>query len=365
MRIRRQVREADCAAESEVDEWSPGPSGRTTFSSKSFLSAPAISTLVLNRVRDDSPPAGLSKHEEQEMRFDDRPLFQSSMVTVGVYRCHPTHPEFWYESPASGHLMVFPRSSVRILQSGARPVVADPNVAVFYNGRQVYRREAICETGDRCEWFAFPSHVVETMIRRIAPNLPTGSESPFAFRFGLTDAATYLTQRNVYRHICRFGERANVEWIEETMLGILQRTIESAVRLLSIHPPRVSQRTNREHRELVQRARQVIAASFRSRLTLQDLADRVSSSPFHLSRLFRRFTGRSIHQYLTQLRLRTALEDLEPSNRSLTSLALNLGFSSHSHFTYAFRQHFGLTPTAWQSEDSIRTTSTVTSLAPA
>ena len=54
--------------------------------------------------------------------------------------------------------------------------------------------------------------------------------------------------------------------------------------------------------------------------------------------------GIPLHRYLTQLRLARALVEL-PHAADLTALALDLGFSSHSHFTARFRALFGLTPT--------------------
>jgi AraC-like DNA-binding protein len=51
-----------------------------------------------------------------------------------------------------------------------------------------------------------------------------------------------------------------------------------------------------------------------------------------------------LYRYLTRLRLRAALERLADGARDLTALALELGFSSHSHFADAFRREFGRTP---------------------
>jgi AraC-like DNA-binding protein len=54
-----------------------------------------------------------------------------------------------------------------------------------------------------------------------------------------------------------------------------------------------------------------------------------------------------LHQYLTQLRLAHALDAL-PSTSDLTQLALDVGFSSHSHFTSRFRRAFGTTPSRFR-----------------
>lgn len=54
--------------------------------------------------------------------------------------------------------------------------------------------------------------------------------------------------------------------------------------------------------------------------------------------------GTTIHDYLRRQRLRAALEPLAETSTDLARLALDLGFSSHSHFTGAFRREFGRTP---------------------
>jgi len=70
----------------------------------------------------------------------------------------------------------------------------------------------------------------------------------------------------------------------------------------------------------------------------------VHVSPFHLARIFQQQTGVPVHRYLTQLRLRASMERLAEGASDLTALALELGFSSHSHFTDAFRREFGKAP---------------------
>jgi AraC-like DNA-binding protein len=70
------------------------------------------------------------------------------------------------------------------------------------------------------------------------------------------------------------------------------------------------------------------------------------TSPFHLARVFRAETGFSVDAYQRSLRLRAALERLPTYADGLTTLALELGFSSHSHFTETFRREFGVSPSA-------------------
>ena len=104
--------------------------------------------------------------------------------------------------------------------------------------------------------------------------------------------------------------------------------------------------TRRAHRDLVYAARVVLAKTFREKVTLGSVARSVFSSPFHLARVFRRLTGLSLHAQLNRLRLRQALQEIADGVSDLTRLALELGFSSHSHFTHAFTQEFGESPSA-------------------
>jgi AraC-like DNA-binding protein len=111
--------------------------------------------------------------------------------------------------------------------------------------------------------------------------------------------------------------------------------------------------TRRAHRELASEARRAMGERLDERLTLESLARAVHSSPYHLSRVFRAETGWSVHGYLTQLRLAAGLDRLE-RGRPLSLAALEVGFSSHSHFTAMFRRSFGVTPSAWRDEGSKR-----------
>jgi AraC-like DNA-binding protein len=94
-------------------------------------------------------------------------------------------------------------------------------------------------------------------------------------------------------------------------------------------------------------AQVLIAGSFTERITLDGLSRTLGVSPFGLCRAFRQATGGTLHQHLTGLRLATALEQLPRYRERLTDLALDLGFSSHSHFTQAFRTYFGHAPSVF------------------
>jgi AraC family transcriptional regulator len=104
---------------------------------------------------------------------------------------------------------------------------------------------------------------------------------------------------------------------------------------------------------LIRRTKAFVEAEFANPIRLADVGRAVGASPAYLTHVFRRVEGTSLHQYLTQLRLARALVEL-PRTDDLTSLALETGFSSHSHFTRAFRRAFGVTPSQFRHASRMR-----------
>jgi AraC family transcriptional regulator len=266
-------------------------------------------------------------------------LFASATVGIGAFRCRPDHPLFRDSGPCSTYCFVFPRTSVVIQHADERPFVADPRIVTYYNQGQLYSRRAVSPEGDHGEWFALDPGVAEEVVAAVVPrHVSPGSATVFSFTHGPSDPDTYLAQRS----LCA-GLRGPVPpdplEVEETVLGLLAavapRAAEAALRPLVV---------SRRQRELVEDAKRVLAASPARRLYLADLAQALSSSVFHLCRVFKQVEGTTIHAYRLELRLRMALEPMTDRRADLTRIALDYGFSSHSHFTAAFRKYFGFPP---------------------
>jgi len=87
-----------------------------------------------------------------------------------------------------------------------------------------------------------------------------------------------------------------------------------------------------------------IEAEFARDLSLTELAEESGYSRAHFLRMFRAATGKTPHQYLRDVRLERAREQLQTGSASILEIALATGFASHSHLTRQFRQRFGTTP---------------------
>lgn len=270
-------------------------------------------------------------------------VFASPLLQIGRWRCPADHPQFHDSGPTPDALFVFPRQSVWIQHDGGRPFVADPNTVTYYNKGQPYRRQRLSEAGDHCEWYAVAPEAIAETLAAHEPGALERPETPFTFTHGPSDADSYLRQRLVFEHVSRETAPDRL-FVEEAVLSVLGAVTQLAYRQQGRAPVRTRLRDGAI--DAVEAARQVIARRYRENLSLSDIAREVETSVFHLSRVFHARTGFSLHAYRTQLRLRAALDRLAERHADLTGIALDLGFSSHSHFTETFRRTFGRTPSS-------------------
>ncbi len=272
-------------------------------------------------------------------------IFRGEQVRMGKFRARPQEPHFIDSGPARAFLVVFPRTAVRIKRAGAQTLVADPTQIVFYNEGQQYQREAIAPQGDRSDWFAFSE---EALVQAMLPFDESAADRPGRpfVRAQLPSAGgTYLEQRLLFAQAEAAGG-ADPLFVEEAALRLLGRAVGAGYRALGRVSLRPDAAARRRQDELAEAALSLLGRRFADRVSLAALASSLGVSPFHLCRVFKQRAGRTIHQHLGALRLHHGLEPLLEGPGELTALGLSLGYSSHSHFTLAFRTAFGATPSA-------------------
>jgi AraC-like DNA-binding protein len=274
-------------------------------------------------------------------------------LRAGHFAIGRDHPEFAEAGQMRRHEFVFPRTSVWIEHEGERPFIADPTVVTYYNRHQPYRRRVLSPEGDRCDWYSFDAAVVADLVGRLDPSAEDRPERPFRFRHGPTDPVAYAQQRLVAHHLDG-PEPLDLVQVEEVMLGVLARVLRRsyAARGLAV---RSTLSALAAAQDVVERVRAYALVHLDQRLTLADLAGRADCSPFQLCRAFRQATGGAVHRWLLRLRLHASLERVAEPGSDLTTVALDFGFASHSHFTAAFRRAFGLTPSELRRRARART----------
>lgn len=94
---------------------------------------------------------------------------------------------------------------------------------------------------------------------------------------------------------------------------------------------------------------ELLKEGFQENLTIGEVAAQVSVNPAHLSRVFRQFHHQAISDYLHDLRVQFACQQLADPRVALSAIATASGFADQSHFTRVFKQCTGMTPGAFRA----------------
>ena len=100
----------------------------------------------------------------------------------------------------------------------------------------------------------------------------------------------------------------------------------------------------RPHNKTVERICAYLAANYRQKFSLSEVAARFYLSPYYLSRLFKRVTGQSIVDYINNRRIEAAQKLLETTELSISAVAEQTGFASAAHFRRVFHEVMGTGP---------------------
>jgi AraC family transcriptional regulator, arabinose operon regulatory protein len=127
--------------------------------------------------------------------------------------------------------------------------------------------------------------------------------------------------------------------LEEALLLIAR---ERSFQFPSSHDPRV---------DTVQK---YLEQHYNQAISLPLLANLVSLSPWRLSHLYKEVTGQTVMEHLTRLRLRQAARLLEFTSRQVEEIAGDVGFESPFHFSRMFKRYYGVSPTQFRSSGQSR-----------
>jgi AraC-like DNA-binding protein len=104
------------------------------------------------------------------------------------------------------------------------------------------------------------------------------------------------------------------------------------------------QRQHHLNQERVQKVLVILKENLAEPPDLEELGRRVGCSHFYLSRLFTQEVGKTISVTLRDLRMERAASLLSEGRMNVTEAALEVGYSSLSHFSSAFREVIGCCP---------------------
>lgn len=139
----------------------------------------------------------------------------------------------------------------------------------------------------------------------------------------------FLSVSNLFKSDYQFGKEAATARLSS---------------LLWLIPDQIYARPN----AVFSKASAYISENYATIRSNSDLGNAIHYHPYHLNRLFRQQTGKTLHRYLLEFRLEKAASLLLETTYSVAEIAEQVGFENADHFSHCFSKLRGITPTKYR-----------------
>jgi AraC family transcriptional regulator len=260
--------------------------------------------------------------------------YRSDILSARWVACRSAHKGIGDIESSDADRLILPLRGVCVMHfSPSSEVIGEPNLGLILPAGRSYRVSHPVTEGDDCFVVEYSSESFRDVMEAVL--LSAGVSS--AGTHGLLSLPAIAARNLIW---CRLAQKiATALEVEETGLALLSYALRRS---------REQGRTQRRNSKIPRQidiAKVVLLTHPEKNWSLATLAQTLECSPFYLTRTFREFVGVPLHRYQLQTRLAKAIDLLLDSNQDLMTIAVSLGFSSHSHFTASFRQTVGFTPT--------------------
>lgn len=99
----------------------------------------------------------------------------------------------------------------------------------------------------------------------------------------------------------------------------------------------------------VQKAANYIKLNYSEKISIKEIADQLYLSPNYLSELFKKHTGKTISEYLTEYRLEKACQLLDHAEYRVGDVSGMVGIHDGRYFSNMFKKKYGMTPTEYRN----------------
>lgn len=288
---------------------------------------------------------------------DTEPLFRSRLLTIFDTDSRGEHLNESLDLAADSHRLVLTRSGAALYRPAngrGLGVLADSTRAVLFHPGETYDVSHSSPQPHECTVFAFSAASLAAAEERLVRCLTRSCEPQDSLRQNVGPIALFRyhrLRRALVRATSMAAAPVTVPAVEQEALNLLHDSVVSTApvtRASSNIVPSTTAIANsvsrRLRRELAESTKLLLAGAPDKPHPIDEVAGKLGVSPSHLSHVFRAQVGLPLHQYLLQVRLSAAVARLSDGESDLSRLGLDLGFTSHSHFSTAFRHWFGITP---------------------
>lgn len=98
----------------------------------------------------------------------------------------------------------------------------------------------------------------------------------------------------------------------------------------------------------VKLAKQYLQSHLSEAIHLEDVADQVHLVPNYLCAIFKKATGKTVMQYLTEQRIELAKRLILTQADELYKISERCGFSDYNHFSHTFKKISGMSPVSYR-----------------
>ncbi|MDJ0708904.1 MAG: AraC family transcriptional regulator [Woeseiaceae bacterium] len=277
-----------------------------------------------------------------ELQPIEQYVYEGDLVRIGRFDCHKDDSYFPVTESVADNMYVLATRALWLRRGTKEFQYVGPGSVLFHPaGCTIERRQA---HGDRdlAYWFAVEPATFEEALTRYG----YGDEVPCDVL--PSDPSTHLRIASILNYVCdeqfdRLETESRVlsllDHICHSMRGLRNATCELVVR----------QQAKHKARRLVDNAKAYINENLTDNNGLSDVAREIGVSSYYLCRLFKSVCGLTVHEYKTRQRLVHVFEALKSgAGEDLAGLALDTGFSSHSHLTRMFARRYGIAPSQFR-----------------
>lgn len=193
----------------------------------------------------------------------------------------------------------------------------------------------------------------ETLIREFFEQLVQGSSKEFSVNTGVQQLYSVIQHeillsgidpfqlydgRNMWRELTQLRE---IEWI-------IKWFIDEVVQPYTAY---LEKNINMEMKLIVDKVVSYIEEKYMEDISLESCADYVQTTPYTLSKAFKKILGINFIDYLTKIRMDKAKRLLMETNEKISDIAETVGYR-HSYFNRIFKKHVGITPSQFRRRSS-------------
>lgn len=249
------------------------------------------------------------------------------------YKTKTVAEEDWHFHPELEFIFVI-EGQIRLEMQGRNDLLKKHDVVLINAGTQhaihVQEKAIVCVVN-------YSWQLLSTMLG--------GEESVFACNSAAEHKRSYLKLQAIFQQLVyhAVSRKHKTNCIEQSLLyRLLDELVEYYLQGTRLHD---SQEDLRLHKIL-----RYVGANFQSNISPSALADEMFVSTSTLSRFFRKKTGIYFADYVNQVRLDYAAQELGRTDKNVTQIAVDSGFSNLSAFNRVFREIYGMTPSDYRKK---------------